>query len=606
MSEPTWIGRKIGGRYEIQELLGQGGMAAVYKAFDPNLRRVVALKLIHSHLSREPEFIARFEAEAAAVAQLRHPHIIQVHDFDRENDVFYIVFEFLPGETLQQHINRLNQQQNGMEYGGVIKVGSDIAGALQYAHSRGLIHRDVKPANVMLNFNGEAILMDFGIVKITGGTQHTATGAVLGTARYMAPEQIRGEMADHRTDIYALGIMLFEMLCGRAPYEADSVMTLMMMQVNDPVPDPQALKPNLPPDLARIITRTLQKDKASRYQSAEDLRRDLQTVRFDLPDTIPSAQSGPAALTPPAVAAPERPTAADPQPVRQPAASTTVQQKPVQQQPVQQQPVQQKPVQQKPIQQKPVQQKPEPAAAAATAQPASFLTTLLANQTLVIGIAAVIILGILGVWGISALTAGEDGAGDVPTAEVVDQNDPGPTSPAAAIVVIDDPTATSQPTTAPTRTMKPTATKTAPTATTAPPTATSAPPTATTAPPTATNVPPTAVSIPPTATSAPPAAPQSVLITGISLSGGYYQVEYTTYGYTEQLPGMHIHFFFNNVLPEQAGIPGSGPWYLWGGPRPFNGYSTSERPANATQMCALVANADHSVIQGTGNCLPLP
>ncbi|NIR92317.1 MAG: serine/threonine protein kinase, partial [Gammaproteobacteria bacterium] len=171
MAQSGWIGQKLGGRYEIETLLGEGGMASVYKANDPNLRRVVAVKLIHPHLSRDPEFVRRFEAEASAVAQMRHPHVIQVFDYASDQDVFYIVFEFVAGVSLQEHLARLSADGRRMSFEEAAKVGRDIASALKYAHERGLIHRDVKPANVMLNFNGDGILMDFGIVKIAGGTQ---------------------------------------------------------------------------------------------------------------------------------------------------------------------------------------------------------------------------------------------------------------------------------------------------------------------------------------------------------------------------------------------------------------------------------------------------
>src|SRR5690606_20105598 len=221
MGRPTWIGKTLGGRYLIQDLLGQGGMSAVYKAMDQNLNRIVAVKLIHPHLSVDPEFVRRFEEEARAVAQLRHPNIIQVFDFDHDEDVYYIVFEFVPGETLQDRLKRLHENGRRMDIDKTISIGANLADALDYAHSRSLIHRDVKPANVMLNVNNEPVLMDFGIVKIMGGTQHTATGAVMGTARYMSPEQIKGERIDERTDLYSLGVVLFEMAGGRAPFEAD-------------------------------------------------------------------------------------------------------------------------------------------------------------------------------------------------------------------------------------------------------------------------------------------------------------------------------------------------------------------------------------------------
>ncbi|NJN44628.1 MAG: serine/threonine protein kinase [Anaerolineae bacterium] len=219
MSQPSWIGHALNNRYKIEEELGAGGMSAVYKANDPNLKRIVAIKLIHPHLSKDPEFVRRFEAEAAAVAQLRHSNIIQVYDFNHDGDTYYMVLEFVPGETLQARLKRLVGDKRKLSIEEVVKYAAQICEAADYAHKRGMVHRDIKPANVMLDIHNNAILMDFGIVRIVGGTNHTATGAVVGTALYMSPEQIRGEHPDHRADIYSLGVMLFEMAGGRPPLQ---------------------------------------------------------------------------------------------------------------------------------------------------------------------------------------------------------------------------------------------------------------------------------------------------------------------------------------------------------------------------------------------------
>jgi serine/threonine protein kinase len=212
---PSWIGKVLGRRYRIDEILGQGGMSAVYKAYDPNLKRFVAVKLIHSHLADDPEFLARFEEEAAAVARLRHGNIVHVFDFDHDEDMYYMVQEFLVGETLQEQLQRLNQSGRRMPLQDAIQHALDICDVIEYAHKRGTIHRDIKPANIMLDVQGQAILMDFGIVKIAGGERHNATGAVVGTALYMSPEIIRGEIPDARTDVYSPGVTLFEMVSGQ-------------------------------------------------------------------------------------------------------------------------------------------------------------------------------------------------------------------------------------------------------------------------------------------------------------------------------------------------------------------------------------------------------
>src|SRR3990172_2327698 len=222
MPTPTWIGHTLGGRYRIEDLLGQGGMSAVYKAADPNLRRTVAVKLIHSHLAADPEFVRRFEEEAAAVAQLRHPNIIQVFDFNHDSDTYFMVLEYVQGDTLRSKLKALSEKQQRLPLAESIRIMAAICDAVHYAHQRGMIHRDLKPANVMINPQGQPILMDFGVAKILGGQQHTATGAVVGTPAYLSPEQVRGDRPDARADIYSLGVVLFEILAGRPPFQSDS------------------------------------------------------------------------------------------------------------------------------------------------------------------------------------------------------------------------------------------------------------------------------------------------------------------------------------------------------------------------------------------------
>jgi len=176
MSSENFVGKTLGGRYKIQSLIGQGGMASVYKAHDPNLHRAVAIKVIHPHLSNNPEFFRRFEEEATAVAQLRHPNIVQMYDFNHDEDVYYMVMEFVMGETLQTRLKRLNASKRRLSVKEAITFTAEICEAAFYAHQRGMIHRDIKPANIMLDVNGRAILMDFGIARMVDASQHTATG----------------------------------------------------------------------------------------------------------------------------------------------------------------------------------------------------------------------------------------------------------------------------------------------------------------------------------------------------------------------------------------------------------------------------------------------
>ena len=278
MNQPSWIGQTLSGRYKIEAMLGQGGMSAVYKATDPNLKRVVAIKLIHPHLSSDISFVQRFESEAAAVASLRHPNIVQVYDFNNDNGVYYMVLEFIAGETLQDRMKRLVESGRQLTLDETLKFAINIADAVGYANERGIVHRDIKPANIMLDVQGQAILMDFGIVKIMGGDSHTTTGALVGTARYMSPEIIRGTSPDHRADIYSLGVTLFEMLSGRTPFVSDSAMTLMMMHLNDPVPDVRNFRSDVPAEIKRIIEKCLAKERDDRYQSGAELSKDLRNA----------------------------------------------------------------------------------------------------------------------------------------------------------------------------------------------------------------------------------------------------------------------------------------------------------------------------------------
>lgn len=270
-----WIGKTLGARYKIEALLGKGGMSAVYKAFDPNLKRVVAVKVIHPHLSQNPEFLGRFETEAAAVAKLRHPNIVQVYDFNHDEGLFYMVLEYIEGETLFDRLQSLKQAGKQLELKDAIRYAMNVSEAVDYAHQKKISHRDIKPANVVITPQDQAVLMDFGIAKIVGEQAHTAAGNVIGTVKYMAPEQILGKQADHRVDIYSTGVMLFEMLAGHAPFEAESAVTLMKMHLHDPVPNLQELGTDVPASLAAIVAKALEKEPEKRYQTAGELANAL-------------------------------------------------------------------------------------------------------------------------------------------------------------------------------------------------------------------------------------------------------------------------------------------------------------------------------------------
>ena len=278
----SWIGYAIGKRYKIEAPLGQGGMSTVYRGTDPNLQRTVAIKLIHPHLSSDPEFVRRFEQEAAVVAQLRHPNIIQVFDFAHEGDVYYMVLEYLAGETLQARLKTLQAAGQRQPLAETVRIMALICDAVAYAHQHGLIHRDLKPANVMLDPEGQPVLMDFGVAKMLGAQQHTATGAIVGTVVYMSPEQVRGERPDERADLYSLGIILYEMTTGHPPFEGDSAMTVMLKHLNEPVPDIRKITSGVPDELVAVIEKALAKDPAHRFQTATEMGVALRAIEETL------------------------------------------------------------------------------------------------------------------------------------------------------------------------------------------------------------------------------------------------------------------------------------------------------------------------------------
>ncbi len=280
---PSWIGRTIGNRYKIESILGRGGMSSVYKAHDPNLKRTVAVKIIHQHLTDNSEFIKRFEQEAAVIAQLRHNNIVQVHDFNHDGDAYFMVMEYIPGETLAQKLEALKQARMRMPLPDTVRILTTICNAVDYAHQKRMIHRDLKPANVMINLMGEPVLMDFGIARMIGGnTGQTNTGAAMGTAAYMSPEQINGQSADHRADIYSLGIILFEMLSGTPPYDGDSTYEIMLKHLNEPLPNIKDIEANTPNSLVIILEKALEKDPEYRYQTAGEMGTALATLGVQL------------------------------------------------------------------------------------------------------------------------------------------------------------------------------------------------------------------------------------------------------------------------------------------------------------------------------------
>ncbi len=271
------------GKYRILEPLGRGGMAQVYKAYHPQLDRYVAIKILRTDLVESSEFLARFRSEAHAVSGLRHANIVQVFDFDVQDDYYYMVMELLEGDTLRTLLNNYRVRNQRLPLADIVRILKDVLGGLGYAHAEGIIHRDLKPANIMLTKKGQAVLTDFGIAQIIGNTQHTVSGALMGTLNYMAPEQGLKGICDSRSDIYSLGIVLYEMLTGYTPFEADTPLAILMKHLNDPLPLPTQVDPQLPQSLEMIVLKALAKDPDDRFQSAEEMCKALESVDKDLP-----------------------------------------------------------------------------------------------------------------------------------------------------------------------------------------------------------------------------------------------------------------------------------------------------------------------------------
>ncbi len=259
------IGRKLKDRYEIQEHLGEGSTATVYKALDTRLGRTVALKVLLPHVRDTTR--KRFFQEATAAAQLNHPNIMAIYDVGEDDDYQFLVVEYVDGSPLTYYIPSPPET--------VINLGAQIARALNYAHNRSIIHRDIKPANIKVTPEGDIKIMDLGLALPREAMRVTADGMVIGTPAYLSPEQDQGHPLDHRTDIYSLGIVLYEMVTGHLPFHADEIPALLLQQVRQPPPPPRLIKPDLPIELERVILRTLEKNPVRRYPNGDALAQAL-------------------------------------------------------------------------------------------------------------------------------------------------------------------------------------------------------------------------------------------------------------------------------------------------------------------------------------------
>ena len=270
------IGTQLG-NYRVVARLGEGGMGTVYRAVDTMLDRDVALKVLRPELARQAALVERFRAEAVALARLRHERIAALYGLDRQGEEFVMVMEYVSGETLEARLARdgpLNWQQT-------IPIMRGVLEALGHAHVRGVVHRDIKPANVMIDADGTVKVMDFGIARLMGENRQTRAGVAIGTPSYMAPEQLRGEDVDGRTDLYAAGALLFELLTGRVAFQADSDYSLMMQQLNEPPPAPSTITGEVPRALDAAVARAMAKKPAQRFATAVEFSKALEEITPD-------------------------------------------------------------------------------------------------------------------------------------------------------------------------------------------------------------------------------------------------------------------------------------------------------------------------------------
>lgn len=279
----SYVGKRLDGRYEIREIIGVGGMAVVYKAYDNIDDRIVAIKILKEEFLANEEFRRRFKNESKAIAVLSHPNIVKVYDVSLGDRLQYIVMEYVEGITLKEYI----EHQGSINWKEAVHFATQILRALQHAHDKGIVHRDIKPQNIMLLENGTIKVTDFGIARFSRGETRTMTESAIGSVHYISPEQARGETTDDKADIYSVGVVLYEMITGQLPFESDSAVSVALMQVKNEATPPREINPEIPVGLEQITLHAMEKSPKNRYQSAAEFLLDLDelkrnpTIKFD-------------------------------------------------------------------------------------------------------------------------------------------------------------------------------------------------------------------------------------------------------------------------------------------------------------------------------------
>lgn len=269
------VGTLLNKRYEILEKIGEGGMAKVYKAKDHLLNRFIAVKVLKDEYTKNAEFVEKFKAEAAAAGSISHSNIVNIYDVGSQDNINYIIMEFVHGRTLKELII-----QNGkLDYNRALDFGIQIVKALECAHKNNIIHRDIKPQNILVTEDGFVKVTDFGIAKATNSVTITNTNKVIGSAHYFSPEQAKGSYVDARTDIYSIGVVIYEMVTGRVPYDAESPVSVALKHLQEPVVPPKYLNNNIPEGLNNLILKAMEKDPIGRYQNIKDMLLDLQRIK---------------------------------------------------------------------------------------------------------------------------------------------------------------------------------------------------------------------------------------------------------------------------------------------------------------------------------------